>query len=571
MSTAPPGFIAAPRDAANPDVLDRIPLSARLVVDVGCGDGALGMLYKERNPRARVIGIERDPDAARLAATRLDHVVCTDVEVNPMAIAAAGAPDCIVYGDVLEHLRDPWGLLKAHAAALAPGGQIVASIPNLEHWSFAARLLRGDWAYEPSGLFDRTHLRWFTLRGIEQALREAGLHPFDAMPRIFDEPAQKAFVQTIAPALNALGIDTADYARRSAPLQTVWRAMPVPVEPFHVVAHMLAPEGGVSHVRVVYPARAVAAEPGVMAHLVSDGSLPDLPVEAPKVIVLHRLILEGDTGLRTLRTLLDRGYVVVTEFDDDPRRMAGLQSPELHTFTGVHAVQTTTPALAQVISRSNPNIAVFPNAVPALAPARNFATAGRLTLFFGGFNRQADWQDLMPALNEAAAVAGDRLGFQVVHDRAFFDALATPHKRFAPTCDHDTYLGLLGGCEFALMPLADTAFNRCKSDLKFIEAAAHRVAALASPVVYQDSLRHGQTGLLFHDAGELRQHLLGLLADPGRAISLAEAARAWVAEQRMLAYQAQQRVQWYRDLWERRGVLTDALLTRLPALAGRAP
>ena len=91
--------------------------------------------------------------------------------------------------------------------------------------------------------------------------------------------------------------------------------------------------------------------------------------------------------------------------------------------------------------------------------------------------------------NAVAATVGERLRFSVVHDRGFFDALETPHKSFTPTCDYDTYMSLLGESEISFMPLGDTWFNRAKSDLKFIEAGACRVAALASHVVYGDTHR----------------------------------------------------------------------------------
>jgi glycosyltransferase involved in cell wall biosynthesis len=64
------------------------------------------------------------------------------------------------------------------------------------------------------------------------------------------------------------------------------------------------------------------------------------------------------------------------------------------------------------------------------------------------------------------------------------------------------------------MPLGDTPFNRAKSDLKFIEAGACRVASVASHIVYADSIEDGRTGLLFHNADELRDRLLRLVAMP---------------------------------------------------------
>ena len=110
-------------------------------------------------------------------------------------------------------------------------------------------------------------------------------------------------------------------------------------------------------------------------------------------------------------------------------------------------------------------------------------------MFFGALNREQDWSPFMPTINAVAAMAGERLKFQVVHDQSFFDALETPHKTFTPTCDYETYLRILGGSDISFMPLADTPFNRAKSDLKFIEAAACRVAALASSVVYSQQHR----------------------------------------------------------------------------------
>ena len=123
--------------------------------------GALGAEYKRRNPGCRYLGIERDPDAARLAASRLDEVITADVEAEPAAVRPRPVR--------LHHL---WRRAGAHARSLGaaappcrgarPDGHVLVCMPNAEHWSFAERLLRGTWDYETAGLFDRTHLRWFT-------------------------------------------------------------------------------------------------------------------------------------------------------------------------------------------------------------------------------------------------------------------------------------------------------------------------------------------------------------------------------------------------------------------------
>lgn len=558
----------------NRDLLARIPLSASVVMDVGCNTGALGAAYRRLNPRARLLGIEGNPQFAEMAAQRFDQVAVVDVERDPLPFELHRPIDCIVYGDVLEHMRDPWALLRRHAEALRDDGVMLISVPNVEHWYFADRLLRGIWKYEPQGLLDETHLRWFTVETMRQGLEALGLIPYDVAARIFEPETADAFAAALAPGLAALGIDPAQYAQRAKPLQYIWRVLKQPRQTIHVVGNMLDPIGGVSHVRVVYPLEALRTEPGVMTHVITDGVLSVPGGDAPRIIVLHRPALAGERGATVLRNLLNEGWLVVTEFDDHPDHFGMLHGDDQYSFRGVHAVQTSTPALAAVLRTRNSEVAVFPNAIRSLPEVRNFLEPEVMTLFFGALNRENDWAPYIPVLNEIAEKAGERLRFCVVHDQGFFDALHTPHKQFTPTCDYDTYLALLGQCEISFMPLGDTPFNRAKSDLKFIEAGACRVAPLASHIVYADSIEDGHTGLLFHNADELRDRLMRLVVMPELARDLGDAARHYVASERMLAYQIAPRLAWYRSLWARRAELTNALYARLmdvPQLADVVP
>ncbi|MDE2334431.1 MAG: methyltransferase domain-containing protein [Rhodospirillales bacterium] len=557
-------------DVLNPELIDRIPLSARTVLDVGCGGGALGAEYKRRNPRARYFGIELDPAAAQLASARLDAVAQVDVETAPLPFGDT-LFDCILYGDVLEHLRDPWAVLGLHVRRLAPGGVVVICMPNAEHWSFVERLLRGTWNYEPLGLFDATHLRWFTPETTRRALGGAGLVACDVVARVFDRAAAERFAHAMSPALRALGIDPEAYLSRSAPLQHVWRACRMVPERLQVVSTMLPPVGGVSEVRVSEPMRALGAEPAVVTAIIEGFVAPERPSDIPGVFILHRPRLLGEQGLAQLRQAMAGGHLVICEFDDNPEYLAALQHPEVLNFTGVHAVQTTTPALAQVLRRYNPEVGIFPNAVARAPDVVNHANAGRQTLFFGGINRESEWPPYIAALNRAAAMAGERLHFSIVADRGLFDALETPHKSFTPLCDYETYRELLSRSEICFMPLSDTPFNRCKSDLKFIEAAALRVTALASPTVYADSIVDGENGVLFRSQDELTQRLLRLVANPEIGRAIGTTAREQVLRERMLADQVAARISWYRSLWARRAELQAALAARVPSLASIGP
>ena len=327
--------------------------------------------------------------------------------------------------------------------------------------------------------------------------------------------------------------------------------------------------GGVSHARVIQPLRALSTLPEMLCAITKSGQVPQFAADSPKVFVFHRPALIGDEGLAPIRQLLTMGYVIVCEFDDHPDYIPILQRPDIQNFRAVHAVQTSTRPLAEVLAQRNPETAVFPNAIERLEPPCNFADPGRMTLFFGGLNRENDWPELLPVINEVIGEVGGRLHFCIVNDQALFDGLATENKRFTPLCDYETYLGLLADCEISFMPLHDTVFNRCKSDLKFLEASAARVVSLASQTVYSRVIQDGRNGLIFRDGAELRQKLLALVANHDAARTMAEAARAYVADRRMLAYQLTDRVAWYRSLWNRREALNRALLARVPELALR--
>jgi SAM-dependent methyltransferase len=563
----PPGATLYP-DYANPELLDKLPLNAKTLLDTGCATGALGLAYLRRNPAARYLGIELNGAAAATAAPRLTDIFTGDAEINPLPFELPDGLDCLIYGDVLEHLIDPWTLLKRQAEALRPGGSAIVCMPNMEHWSVVLRLLKGNFDYDNSGILDRTHLRWFTPRTMGDALRQAGLELADVSPRPVDTANANKFTQALAPGLAALGIDPAEYFNRAAPVQFIWRARKTPPPRIFINATMLAPLGGVSDVRIVEPQRALRTDSAVLTAVTPEPDFGPGMADMPKIAVLHRPLLMGETGLARIRALLAKDYLIVTEFDDHPVFMAnrGLDLAQLLSFKAVHAIQTSTPALAEVLAAENPEIAVFENAIFELPGIRNFANPDQITLVFAALNRGDDWAPTIPALNDVARAVGRRLKFVVAHDKDFFDALDTSEKEFHPTLDYPAYLNLLANAEIAFMPLADTVFNRAKSDLKFIEAAACRTVSLASPIVYGTSIQNQKTGLIFNDLAELRAHLLRILAYPEAARRIADAARAYVANNRMLAYQLPPRIAWYTDLWSRRDALTAKLRERMPAL-----
>jgi 2-polyprenyl-3-methyl-5-hydroxy-6-metoxy-1,4-benzoquinol methylase len=159
-------------DHARPELLALIPSDATRVLDVGCGGGRLGEAIKQRQT-AHVTGIELNDGAAEQARNRLDAVVVGNVEEMELTFDR-GSFDCIVCGDILEHLEDAERVLTRIRSWLRPDGCLVASIPNVRHHSILRSLLDGNWTYEAAGLLDRDHVRFFTRREIEQMFRDTG-------------------------------------------------------------------------------------------------------------------------------------------------------------------------------------------------------------------------------------------------------------------------------------------------------------------------------------------------------------------------------------------------------------
>lgn len=197
-------------EGSRPELRSRVPADARIVLDVGCGRGALGAALKADRPDVRVHGLEYVAEAAAVAAERLDEVLVTDLDVLD-ALPAGWEPfDAVICGDVLEHLRDPARVLRLLRGALAPGGVIIASIPNIKHWSVLYPLLVQDrFTYEDAGLLDRTHVHFFTLGEIDTMFTACALQVHSVAPVVFEMPSDAATLLTAAVAMGAERAETA--------------------------------------------------------------------------------------------------------------------------------------------------------------------------------------------------------------------------------------------------------------------------------------------------------------------------------------------------------------------------
>ena len=155
------------------EMLPFIPEDAKSILEVGCGEGEFSANLKAERS-VHVTGIEPFVAAARVASSRLDRLL--EVDVNAGVLELQGQQfDCIVCNDVLEHLVDPWDTLKRLRPLIAPGGALVASLPNMRFMPVLKDfVLKGEWRYVDQGVMDRTHLRFFTRKSMQSLFEEAG-------------------------------------------------------------------------------------------------------------------------------------------------------------------------------------------------------------------------------------------------------------------------------------------------------------------------------------------------------------------------------------------------------------
>lgn len=156
----------------NPRILE-LYAGEGVVLDVGCGSGALGAALKRVNPAAEVHGWDLSPQAGERARQRLDAFHCVDLDAGPLP-ELSRPYQLVILGDVLEHLKRPDLLLVSLKRYLAPGGKLIVSVPNIANFGIRWRLLLGRFDYTETGIMDRTHLRFFTCRTIDELAERAG-------------------------------------------------------------------------------------------------------------------------------------------------------------------------------------------------------------------------------------------------------------------------------------------------------------------------------------------------------------------------------------------------------------
>lgn len=548
----------------NEDILPLIPPGAKVILELGCAAGALAQAYKRINPAVQWFGVEQNQEAAESARSYMADVWHQDIE-NLDAFNKWISPDdgmgnkidVLICGDILEHLKDPWRVLKFVADYIRGGAQIIACIPNVQHYRVIMALLRGEWVYADDGLLDRTHLRFFDLDGIKQLFEQAGLEIFEIRGRHYGNEHHTRFMQLFKHSLSDQEWETLN--QRSSAYQYIVRAVKPPCEivPLRINDH--PGEGCCERPRLSEPLQFIRTIPGVR-----------LTSENPHITIVQRDFQgtyppENESG------------VIVAEWDDDPRALPGMVASNFHGIRAAHAVMCSTEYLADVIRQWNPHVFVFSNHLANLPPPRKTRT-GPVSIFCGWQNREDDWAPIIEPLNRVLADHPE-VSIQVIHDRKFFDALKSKAKRFAPFCSYPVYREILRSCDIAILPLEDTPFNRCKSDIKFLECAAEGVATLMSDIAWETVM---QASCVYTLRRETKLHIRAcvydsqisfntalelLITEPDQRKKNIDLCHDYVSNTRLLSHHYRDRYDWFLGLLSRKEQLDRERDERLAVIS----
>jgi 2-polyprenyl-3-methyl-5-hydroxy-6-metoxy-1,4-benzoquinol methylase len=164
------------------------------VLELGSGPGSVTRLLKEN--QCRVTALEIDLQAIEIVSQYCEKVYSCDLNdpAWPDILSESDKFETIVATDVLEHLYDPWITLKKLQPLLAGDGCVVISLPHAGHNAVIACLLNGDFEYQPRGLLDKTHIRFFALKNIQRLFNDAGYKIIEA-DFVVKTPTQTEFAQ----------------------------------------------------------------------------------------------------------------------------------------------------------------------------------------------------------------------------------------------------------------------------------------------------------------------------------------------------------------------------------------
>lgn len=167
--------------------LDDFDFSQKTVLDIGCYQGANAVYLKEKYEKVKYIGLEGDPDAISNVYPEVDEIYQVDLDQIDCSFLASANIDFVILGDVIEHLKEPDIFMSKLNKIISDSTLLIVSIPNIQYYETFLQLLSGHFPRRERGVFDKTHLRWFTNKEFRKMVgKEYDIVKFSRSYRLVD-------------------------------------------------------------------------------------------------------------------------------------------------------------------------------------------------------------------------------------------------------------------------------------------------------------------------------------------------------------------------------------------------
>lgn len=534
------------------------------VLEVGCSSGYFGGALVTQGHE--VWGVEPYEEAAKKASEILHRVHIGFIEdffINNQDERF----DAIVFGDVLEHLTDPVGVLRQSQKFLTNGGIVIASIPNIAHFSIRAMMLEGRWEYSDLGILDRTHLKFFTRDSLVDLFAESGYKVLslsavrlsaEQVDEICKLNIRKESIKYVKDfSTDSRGYDF-QYVVSSCPCEDATDRLTVnsrfkAEDGLRVLCLVHDPSSSIVEIRIRRPINRWAAINGGHVEILSIYDFESSNLSWADVVVFQRDGSEYIVGLAEYLQKL--GKKVVFEIDDLLTELPPFLShhsvavdralPYIRKMlASSDAVSVSSEVLLHKYNSENNNIFVTPNYSEKVGKVASHwqVPPSEVRIVVASSDKV-----LVDVLVDPLRNLQNRYGFQIIvigppGDRLEKCGLDILRK---PNLSHAEFKALIGSIDngIGLIPLDSSEFSGCKTAVKYFDYSMCGIPSICSNVLpYSPVVEDGHSGLLVSNdfdgwvraienlliSHELRRELVeNAKANVMRYHSIDVAAKAW--------------------------------------------
>ncbi len=321
-------------------------------------------------------------------------------------------------------------------------------------------------------------------------------------------------------------------------------------------------DGGDYFYRTHAPGVAMAADDGVYVINITNQHRKKTEIMMNADILILKNICDPDI-LPLIRGRKEKGKLTVYEIADDLNALQtwnpvyffwkNRENLELgfHLANSCNALQVSSPELKKLYGHLNNNCKIFPNQILNVPPEKPLNIENELIIGWGGSHGH---------LEDMAEISKPLINWIITRPEVsihlmcseqiwkLFDSLPQDKKKWITPGSIDDYYNFLSGIDIGIAPLKNYAFNRSRSDVKFLEyAISGIVPVMAHLEPYTESVNVGKTGFLFKNTRELIV-TLNLLAEDRLLIqNIAKEARQYVIRERMQLEHGRERLDYYRQ------------------------